>query len=122
MVTLDRIRLTGLLRKASADAGAFHCPSASPTAALADLDAGLVELCLGPVRAGAGADGDVGGVRDRADGGGFREGLSVDDDLDRGRRLDAGDGVPLAGVDRRPRDEFGVAAGALEAARRLAGL
>src|SRR6476620_194280 len=122
MVTLDRIRLTGLLRKASADAGAFHCPSASPTSALADLDAGLVELSLVPVGAGAGADGDVGAVRDRADGGGFREGLSVDDDLDRGRRLDAGDGVPLAVVDRRPRDEFGVAAGALAAAGRLPAL
>src|SRR6478609_1036816 len=122
MVTLDRIRLTGLLRKASADAGAFHCPSASPTSALADLDACLVELSLVPVGAGAGADGDVGAVRDRADVRRFREDLSVDDDLDRGRRLDARDGVPLAVVDRRPGHELGVAAGAFEAAGRLAGL
>jgi len=36
--------------------------------------------------------------------------------------LDAGDGVPLAVVDRRAGHELGVAAGALEAAGRLPGL
>src|SRR6478609_1291222 len=94
----------------------------NPRSALADLNARLVELSLVPVRSGARADRHIGGVRDRADGRRFREDLSVNDDLDRARRLDAGDGVPLAVVDRRSGYELGVVPRALEAAGCLPGL
>src|SRR5436189_25655 len=107
-------------RRASRGFRALSGPPSPLT--LADLDACFVELSLVPVGAGAGADGDVGGVGDGADGCRFGEGLSVDDDLDHGRGFDAGDGVPVAVVDRGSGDEFGVAACAFEAAGGLAGL
>src|SRR5438067_2338570 len=112
----------GTARQANWAPRGFGPLSLPPTPALTDLDARLVELSLVPVRSGAAADGDVGRVRDRADGRRFRKDLSVDNDLDRGRRLDARDGVPLAVVDRRAGHELGVAPGAFEAAGGLAGL
>src|SRR5207248_3570889 len=89
---------------------------------LADPDRDLVEVSRVPVAVGPTAEHDRGGVRDRADVCGLRERLSVDDELDRGRRLDALNFVPIPVVEAWSVDQLAVACGALEAARRLAGV
>src|SRR5439155_26067656 len=78
------------------------------------------ERALEELGAGAGADHDGLAVGDRADVGGLREGLSVDHDLDRRRRLHALHRVPATILECRSGDQLAVARRSFEAARRLA--